>query len=99
MIQNILITEKSKDYELLDSGFGEKMERYGSVTISRPEPQALWPKSLPEEKWKSADAVFSRSPISGKWKIFKKIPEPWQISLEGITFFLKLLPSKHLGVF
>lgn len=99
---NILITEKSADYELLDSGDGEKLERYGKVVLSRPDPQALWPKSLSEEKWKKADAVFTRVGIAGKWQFLKTKENsftPWRISLSGLNFQLQLLPSKHLGLF
>ncbi len=104
----MLITEKSKDYELLDSGDGQKLERYGSIILSRPDPQALWPKSLPETEWKKADAVFTRTSTSGKWNKPKdSFQSParqnhsggWRISLEGLTFNLELLPSKHLGLF
>ena len=95
----ILITEKSTDYELLDSGGGEKLERYGRVILSRPDPQAIWQKSLSVTEWKKADAVFSRIGTTGKWKINKEIKEPWTVSLEGLSFSLKLLPSKHLGLF
>ena len=68
-MENVLITESSNDYELLDSGHGQKLERFGEVTISRPDPQALWPKSLPELEWEKADTVFTRgtSP-AGKWQ-------------------------------
>ena len=101
-LQNILITKKSADYELLDSGGGEKLERYGAVVLSRPDPQAIWQKSAPE-KWETADAVYTRAGTTGKWQMNKnansEIPEPWQIELLGITFSLKLLPSKHLGLF
>ncbi len=98
-MQNILITEKSKDYELLDSGQGEKLERYGSVVLSRPDPQALWPKSLPEAEWKKAGAVFTRVGTAGKWNQPKDSFQPWHISLEGLIFNLELLPSKHIGLF
>lgn len=99
MMENILITEKSADYELLDSGEGKKLERYGKVILSRPDPQALWPKSLSEKDWSRADDVFTRTGVTGKWKINKEIPEPWIVKLEELNFSLKLLPSKHLGVF
>ncbi len=95
-MNNILITEKSADYELLDSGNGEKLERYGNVVLSRPDPQVLWQKSLGKEEWEKADSVFTRDGTSGKWNITK---EPWQISFEDLKFNLKLLPSKHLGIF
>ena len=95
----ILITEKSSDYELLDSGHGEKLERYGKVILSRPDPQALWPKNLEEEVWKNADATFTRAGVSGKWNIKNEIKEPWVVDITGLKFALKLLPSKHLGIF
>lgn len=102
-MESILVTEKSEGFELIDSGEGQKLERYGDVVLSRPDPQVLWTKSLSEERWKSADAVFSRSGVSGKWKANLnnggKIPESWHTTLEGLTFSLKLLPSKHIGVF
>lgn len=98
-MENILITEKSADYELLDSGGGEKLERYGKVILSRPDPQAIWPKLMSEIEWKKANAVFTRTGTIGKWQINKEVPEPWGISLEGLSFSLKLLPSKHLGLF
>lgn len=95
----ILVTESSEGYELIDSGEGEKLERYGEMTLSRPDPQAIWPKKLGSEKWDRADAVYSRSAESGKWKVTGGKSETWQVKLEGITFNLKLLPSKHLGLF
>ncbi len=98
-MQSILITEKSADYELLDSGYGEKLERYGKVILSRPDPQALWPKRLSEIDWNKADAVFSRTGATGKWQIRTEIKEPWEVKLEGLSFSLQLLPSKHLGLF
>ncbi|MFA5888916.1 MAG: class I SAM-dependent methyltransferase [Candidatus Paceibacterota bacterium] len=105
MIDNILITEKSVDYELLDSGEGEKLERYGKVVLSRPDPQAIWSKSLPESEWKKADAVFSRVGTTGKWEVVassKHLASKggfWNIQLDNLTFQLQLLPSKHIGVF
>ncbi|MFZ2621471.1 MAG: class I SAM-dependent methyltransferase [Minisyncoccia bacterium] len=95
----ILTTTKSKDYELLDSGEGQKLERYGSVVLLRPDPQALWSKSLSKTEWEKADAIYTRAGTSGKWNIVNKIGEPWEVTLEGLKFFLELLPSKHLGVF
>ncbi len=97
-MSDVLITKSSSDYELLDSGDGEKLERYGKVVLSRPDPQALWTKSRPE-KWQEADAVFTRTGTAGKWNAKKEIPEPWQMTLGGISFSLKLQPSKHVGLF
>ena len=98
-MQNILITEKSADYELIDSGEGEKLDRYGKIILSRPDPQALWPKNLTEAEWNEALAVFTRTGTSGKWKTSSEIKQPWNVSLNSLTFQLQLLPSKHLGLF
>ncbi len=98
-MQNVLITEKSEGYELLDCGDGQKLERYGGVVISRPDPQALWPKSLSEAEWQKAGAFFTRVGTAGKWKVIKEIKQPWTVTLEGLTFSLELLPSKHVGLF
>jgi 23S rRNA (cytosine1962-C5)-methyltransferase len=99
----ILITEKTEGYELLDSGIGEnggeKLERFGSVVLRRPDPQVLWKKKLGAEDWEKAHAVYTRSADSGKWSVKEGVSNEWQVKLEGITFNLKLLPSKHLGVF
>jgi 23S rRNA (cytosine1962-C5)-methyltransferase len=97
----LLITEKSEGYELLDSGEGRKLERVGGYVLSRPEPQAIWKPALPEEEWASADAVFLRSGKTGTWKIRKglEIPEIFRARIFGTDFSLKLLSSKHLGVF
>ena len=95
----ILITEKSKDYELLDSGDEEKLERFGKFILRRPEPQAIWSKSLPDSEWQKADASYTRDGETGKWQKAENFLEMWRIELEGLTFNIKLLPSKHLGVF
>lgn len=96
---DILITEKTSDYELIDSGLGEKLERFGDVILSRPDPQVLWNKKLDQEDWGGADAIFVRSGTSGKWKKNKDLAESWKISFSDKTFNLSLLPSKHVGVF
>ena len=98
-MEHILVTKKSEDYELIDSGNGEKLERYGGMILSRPDPQAIWSKSLNVEEWQKADAIFVRTGQTGKWNINKEPQELWIVSLYDIKFSLKLLPSKHLGVF
>lgn len=94
----ILITEKSSGYELIDSGDGEKLERFGEFTICRPDPQALWKKNLGEDSWK-ADASFSRDEKNGVWSKSKEIPEKWLIDFGGQKMFIKLTPFKHTGLF
>lgn len=98
-MNNILITEKLDGYELIDSGDGYKLERFGDRVLSRPDPQAIWPKSLSEEEWSRADAVFTRTDKTGKWKKSDSLSEEWRVVIGGLDFSLKLLPSKHVGVF
>ena len=70
------------DYELLDSGDGQKLERFGPYTFERPEVQALWTKALPAGIWQAAHAVFQPSgeESGGHWAFQKHVPEQWQIS-------------------
>jgi 23S rRNA (cytosine1962-C5)-methyltransferase len=70
------------DYELVDSGDGQKLERFGPYTFARPEVQALWTKSLPPEKWQAAHAFFvpSGEESGGHWEFRKKVPEKWEMS-------------------
>ncbi len=87
-----------KNYSLLDSGGGLKLERYGDFVVSRPDPQAIWPKASQNE-WQEADASFD--PVSRKWKVKNpKIKEAdWQVEIENLTFRLSLKNFKHIGVF
>ncbi len=96
---SILITKPTQDYELLDSGDGEKMERYGSVVLSRPDPQALWKKRLSVKEWKNVDAEFVRDGKSTEWVIHHDIPERWQIELAGLKFWIRPTTFKHTGLF
>lgn len=94
----ILITEPSADYELLDSGNGEKLERYGSVRLRRPDPQALWPKSE-AALWKGAHATFVRDGRDGRWKFAQPVPETWNIQLAELSFHIRPTAFKHTGIF
>jgi 23S rRNA (cytosine1962-C5)-methyltransferase len=98
-MMNILVTKKSDGYELIDSGEGEKLERFGKFLLSRPDPQALWPKSLSKSEWQKADATFLRNGPSGKWNTRTRISKQWQVSFNDLNFLLELLPSKHVGLF
>jgi 23S rRNA (cytosine1962-C5)-methyltransferase len=96
-----------ESYELLDSGNGMRLERFGDYILSRPDPAVLWYKTLSEEKWQKADAVFIKEvDEKGQWKIHNKnLPEQWQMSYQipgtsqSINFIAKLTPFKHTGVF
>jgi 23S rRNA (cytosine1962-C5)-methyltransferase len=99
MKSNILKLEGQEAYELIDSGEGEKLERFGEVVLRRPDPQALWLKSAPEE-WDTADATYSRTgPKSGEWKAAKQLPESWTIPFGGLQMNIKLSSFKHTGLF
>ncbi|MDO8281016.1 MAG: class I SAM-dependent methyltransferase [Thermodesulfovibrionia bacterium] len=93
------ISEHS-DYQLLDSGSGNKLERVGPHLLVRPSPQSVWLPSLPENKWKDADAVYIRSSSGGgSWKFNRRIPEKWEIEYEGYRFIIKPTGFGHLGIF
>jgi len=80
-------------YQLIDSGDGEKLEKFAEVTLIRPCPQALWKKT--HESWR-ADARFTRE---GGWEATKRMPDHWEIELEGMRFKLKCTSFGHLGIF
>lgn len=95
----ILTTKKTKDYELLDAGDGLKLERYGSVVFSRPDPEALWKRNLPSSVWDKADAVFIRQGTRTEWKLKNSVPAKWNIDFGGYTFAIKPTSFKHVGLF
>ncbi|MBP1994812.1 class I SAM-dependent methyltransferase [Paenibacillus eucommiae] len=88
------------DYELLDTGGGEKLERWGSYVLRRPDPQVIWP--LEESRqWLTADAHYHRSSSGGgQWKYRKELPDRWQITYDNkLTFHIKPTSFKHTGLF
>ncbi len=95
----ILITGTSADYELIDSGEGEKLERFGKFVLSRPDPQALWRKKLPAGEWKKADGNFTREEKKGEWFLKPSLPPRWEISFDTLKFWIKPTPFKHTGLF
>ena len=95
----ILKTIKQKEYELVDSGNGQKLERYGDFLMSRPDPEALWKKNLNEKEWSKADLEFIRNGTKNKWIIKNGIPNNWNISYGGLKFSIKPTSFKHIGIF
>jgi 23S rRNA (cytosine1962-C5)-methyltransferase len=95
------------DYELIDSGNFEKLERFGDYILARPEPQAIWDKALSESEWKSqAQAIFKREKGSterGQWLLKKDMAEQWFINYNykglKLKFRLGLSSFKHVGLF
>ncbi len=94
-----LIAEPSKGYELLDSGNEEKLERYGDVVLARPDPQALWEKSLPEAQWRKADGWYERTGKEGKWHTREGFLKEWQIPFGDLSFIIRPTSFKHTGLF
>lgn len=89
------------DYALLDSGEGQKLEQYGPYRLIRPEPEALWSRSLHDSEWKKADAFYRPSPEEngGHWEFFHKMPERWPMGYHDLHFWAQTSASRHLGVF
>lgn len=98
-LMQILTPQGWADYELIDSGNGYRLERFGPYIISRPDPDIIWSPHLPESKWTEASAVFKKSGNSGSWVIKKELPEKWLIGYKNLKFWVKLSPFKHTGVF
>ncbi len=99
---HILVTHNEPEYELIDSGEGEKLERFGPAqggfVLSRPDPQALWKKNDPA-LWKNVNAHFSREEKGSNWEITKGSPDRWQIKFGGLDMFIKPTAFKHVGLF
>lgn len=106
----LLTPQNFTDYELIDVGNFEKLERFGQYITIRPEPQAVWDRTLNYAEWeKRAHIKFiPRSSSSGEWKKFKQMPDQWQVSYENsklqtpvskLTFRLGLTSFKHVGIF
>jgi 23S rRNA (cytosine1962-C5)-methyltransferase len=95
-----------KDYELIDCGDFEKLERFGNLVLSRPEPQAVWKKTLTDNDWKKQTHIKfkGRSATSGEWlKSSAHLPDRWNVEYKndevGINLRLGLTSFKHVGVF
>lgn len=94
-----IISENWEDFELIDSGDGMKLERWGDIILSRPDPQAIW-KPRDESAWKKASAVYHRSKSGGgSWEIIRKIPEKWTIRYGDLRFYVEPTGFKHTGLF
>ncbi len=95
----ILKTLPSKDYELLDSGSGYKLERYGDIVFSRPDPEALWKQNIATHTWNNADAVFIRRGTRNEWKLKSNVPKKWTIEFGDFVFAIRPTSFKHTGLF
>jgi 23S rRNA (cytosine1962-C5)-methyltransferase len=108
---SLLTTAGFGDYALLDSGAGRKLERFGTIVVDRPEPQALWRPGLSRSKWAHSHAIFSASgedDEKGRWRVDRPVPESWPVRLElpragdkeiAVTMLCRLAGLWHLGLF
>jgi 23S rRNA (cytosine1962-C5)-methyltransferase len=111
---SLLEASNWRDYELLDSGDGLKLERFGKYIFARPESQAMWSRALPQKDWDAAHAVFqpTAEESGGHWIEKKKLPDKWEmkypfalvssekgLEMKELTFSVMTTPGRHLGVF
>jgi 23S rRNA (cytosine1962-C5)-methyltransferase len=89
-----------KDYELIDTSSGERLERWGTTVVIRPDPQVIWNTEKKDIRWQTADAVYHRSNTGGgHWEIKNKISDSWEICYNDLKFGIKMMNFKHMGVF
>lgn len=94
------ISDKWQDYCLIDTTNGERLERWGDISLIRPDPQIIWKNEGADSEWKTAHAKYIRSSAGGgEWDYNKKLPESWQISYGDLRFLVKPTGFKHTGLF
>ena len=88
------------DYQILDMANGEKLEKWNNITLVRPDPQIIWKQKTYPEKWKKADAKYSRSNTGGgAWNYNKNLPSAWKVKYKDLVFNIKPMGFKHTGLF
>ena len=89
-----------RDYKIIDTSGGEKLETWGDISLVRPDPQIIWNTERTDPLWKSADGHYHRSNQGGgKWEFRKRLPESWNISYGELTFNIRPTGFKHTGLF
>lgn len=88
-----------KDYELLDCGGGERLERWGKYILVRPDPQAIWQTPRADKRWQKPDGRYARSSTGGGQWAKKDVPERWTVGYKNLTFNIKPMNFKHTGLF
>ena len=89
-----------KDYKVIATGDGYKLENWQGVTLLRPDPQVIWPSSVDMQKYKGLNAKYVRSETGGgKWQTYKEMPSEWVISYGDLKFLIKPMGFKHTGLF
>lgn len=95
----MFLCDQWQDYQVLDTGDGEKLERWKDILLRRPDPQVIWPKADPA-LWEKADAWYHRSETGGgNWTFFRKLPERWIMTLDDLQFYVRPTGFKHTGLF
>ena len=94
------IASEWKEYKILDMANGQKLEKWGNIVLSRPDPQIIWKEKSFPNKWKEINATYNRSKTGGgSWDFKKKLPNKWQIHYKNLTFNIKPMGFKHTGLF
>lgn len=93
------IADQWNDYEVIDTSGGEKLERWGSYTLVRPDPQVIWNTPKTDRRWRSYDGRYARSNTGGGQWSEKRLPERWQVHYGPLTFNVKPMNFKHTGIF
>ena len=88
-----------KDYELLDTSDGERLERWGDLILIRPDPQIIWKNVARHPAWKRADGVYRRSKSGGGGWVKNDLPQAWNITYGDLKFVLRPMGFKHTGLF
>ena len=95
----MFLCDQWQDYQVLDTGDGEKLERWKDILLRRPDPQVIWPKADPA-LWEKADAWYHRSDTGGgNWTFYRKLPERWIMTLDDLQFYVRPTGFKHTGLF
>jgi len=93
------ISNEWQDYTIIDTSGGEKLERWGSYTLVRPDPQVIWKSNKANPLWKKADGHYTRSHAGGGSWNENRLPESWNITYKDLTFKIKPMGFKHTGLF
>ncbi len=96
----MFLTDQWKDFAVLDTGNGEKLERWGAYILARPDPQVIWPRGLDADAWQAAHAHYTRSDRGGgAWDFRDRMPERWVITYRDLKFYVRPTGFKHTGLF
>ncbi len=97
--QILRVADGWRDYELMDCGEGQRLERWGKIKLIRPDPQAIWPCGAPDQ-WRGADAHYHRNAEGGgHWEMSRPLPDFWTVSYRRLTFKVRPTGFKHMGLF